>query len=114
MRWTVTGLQAAIAKWQRKTFGSNHQNINGVYSHLLKEVYELGEIIKCLKNYDCFTYQKNMNVLRYELADCFIMLVGLADAYKIDLEKATVEKMYINKTRQWKTPDSDGVIEHKD
>src|SRR5690242_18578343 len=57
---------------------------------------------------------KNGNPLsaKFELADCFLLLVGVAHLSNIDLEAAAIEKLEINKAREWGEPDAEGVVEH--
>lgn len=46
-----------------------------------------------------------------ELADVFILISAIADFYNIDLEKAILDKMVINKTRTFKL-NSKGLMKH--
>ena len=48
-----------------------------------------------------------------EYADICIMLFDLADMHKVDLSKAIVEKMQINKDRNW-TVTKNGTMQHED
>ena len=55
----------------------------------------------------------NKEALQNELADAIILLVGIADAFRIDLTEATHKKMQINKKRKWGKPTADGIIHHE-
>lgn len=102
-------LQQLVSKWQNKTFGSNWTHANGIYNHLKKEIEELGRASKVL----AYGNKTNANIeLKKELADCQILLIGLADAFGVNLEKAVKDKMKENKQRKWNQPDKDGVIQH--
>lgn len=94
-------LQKDISKWQRETFGSNWKHAYGLFHHLREEVGEVGKAYYDLKK------------LPEELADCVILLIGIADAYDINLEKAVKDKMKLNKKRVWHKPNKKGVIKHK-
>ena len=97
-------LQNKIAKWQNKTFGDSKDRPVAVLTHLKREIEELKFGV---------TVTKDKKEISRELADCVILLVGLAEAFKIDLETAVDEKMEVNRKRKWKKPDQQGVIEHE-
>ena len=44
---------------------------------------------------------KDKEALKSELADVALYLLQLASIEKIDLEKAVLEKLEVNKTREW-------------
>ncbi len=56
---------------------------------LVKFFEEIGELTKCPEE-------------AHEYADVFILLADLAELNGINLEEAIIEKMVINKNRQWK------------
>lgn len=95
-------LQKKIREWQTRTFGPSSGHVWGLLKHFQSEASEL--------RYAIFTRRKNE--IREELADCVILLVGLADAHNIDLDAAVKAKMKKNEKRKWKKPDKNGVIEH--
>lgn len=89
-----------ITRWQRKTFPTS--TALSKLHHLKQEVDEL-------------INAKNDLELRPELADCFILLLGAADACGLDYEAicdAVADKMEINKNRTWGSPDANGVVNH--
>jgi deoxyguanosine kinase len=70
---------------------------------LTEEVGELGAVLArtwraqtMSKSYD------NQATLREELADCLAYLLKLANYAGIDLEEAYLEKMSVNRSREWK------------
>jgi NTP pyrophosphatase (non-canonical NTP hydrolase) len=47
-----------------------------------------------------------------EMADCFILLLTLAEMAGVDLMAEAQRKMEINRKRKWGPPDADGVCFH--
>lgn len=47
-----------------------------------------------------------------EMADCFILLLNLAEMAGVDLMAEARRKMEINRKRKWGAPDADGVCHH--
>lgn len=97
-------LQSSIGHWQNETFGDSSKRPVAILTHLKREIIELENDIK---------ENKDKKETGTELADCVILLVGLAEAFKIDLAKEIDEKMKVNRERKWKKPDQQGVIEHE-
>lgn len=91
---TVGEFQTYVLNWSAKTFG--HSLALPKVHHLRKEVEEL------LANPSDPS----------EIADCFILLAGLAEIAGVDLLKVGLEKMKINEGRTWGAPDDNGVCEH--
>jgi NTP pyrophosphatase (non-canonical NTP hydrolase) len=92
-----------ITQWQRKTF-PNSTALSATF-HLEDEVKEL--------QVDLINQSANAKT---ELADCFILLCGIADKMDMSYYELMFEvkaKMKINKARQWQAPDENGVIRHK-
>lgn len=85
--------QREVAEWAAATFprSDDHAKI----THLKKEVAELGA-----------------HVCAEEAADCFLILLHIANAHDFDLAAAAREKFAALKTRAWGEPDADGVVEH--
>lgn len=76
-------LQDKQFQWASVTFPG--ETIDGVIKHLLEEVGELAE----------------HPTDRQEMADCLLLLCCVAGHAGIDLERAALEKMRINRTRKW-------------
>lgn len=92
-----------IVQWQKETFPAS--NAVSKVLHLEDEVKELLESLAI-----------NHNDTSLEYADCFILLMGSADAYNMsfkDVFNSINTKMEINKARQWGIPDENGVVKHK-
>lgn len=83
-----------IVLWQRRTFPRG--SVHSVAAHLSREVDELRE-----------------NPLDpEEIADVFILTIGLANRAGVDLRAAVAAKHAKNLSRKWGEPDAEGVIEH--
>jgi NTP pyrophosphatase (non-canonical NTP hydrolase) len=93
-------LQSEIYDWQRKTFPDS--NCSSMFHHLVKEIKELSNALE----------NDNKDKVYEELADCMILLFGIAGLYRFDVESMIKAKMEINKKRKWGKPDSNGVVEH--
>ena len=94
-----------IQKWQRSVFPEGTPN--SIFAHLTKEIIELSHEVTC------YSFQKSStSALGEEIADCMILLVGIADRANIDIVKAVKTKHKKNKQRTWGDPDRNGVIEH--
>lgn len=91
-----------IKDWQNKTFP--HATALSKVTHLAEEVKEL--------HHDIATDAKDR---RLEYADCFLLLFGAAASDGMsyaDIMRCIEEKLVINKSRQWGTPDGSGVVRH--
>lgn len=97
---SLTNIMAGISEWQDKTFSG--QNSLSKAAHLNKEVHEL--IIEITR--------RRQSGIEEELADCAILLMGIAAQYKVDLQFSIHKKMTANRLRKWKPADENGVIEH--
>lgn len=98
------GLFGRITGWQRATFKS--ATTQSIIIHLSREISELQEAY-VHDHYDRHT----------EIADCIILLYGLADRDGLtydDLMDVVRAKMAVNMRRKWKEPDDAGVVEHVD
>lgn len=87
-------LQLFVNKWQEETF--TEKSAESIVAHLQREVKELAE--------DPYDYE--------EIADCLILLIGLAGHINVDVEKIILDKMVENYLRTWGEPDEEGVVEH--
>lgn len=89
-----------ITGWQDKTFPQATPLSAAI--HLTREALEVQASAKA----------GQLDELASELADVFLLTVGVAHLSGIDLEEAVARKMAINRNRVWGEPDSDGVVEH--
>lgn len=92
-----------IVQWQTETFPKSNA-ISKVH-HLVEEVQELLESLTDKK----FTYRE----MEMEFADCFLLLIGAAASAGLDYEEVVEiiqDKLAINRTRKWGTPDENGVV----
>ena len=93
-------LQDDVAEWGSNTFGnSGHARLIAIIHHLKKEVQELLE-----SPYSGMEY-----------ADCLTLLLDAAKMAGFntdDLIRVSFDKLEINKTRKWGSPDKNGVCEH--
>lgn len=94
LEYTLQELADKIGHWQDKTFPSATQE--SIIAHLKKEVNT--ELYK-----DCN---------EYEIADCIMLLLGLARKRKISIERIVLEKFAINRQRKWGKPNTEGFVEH--
>lgn len=83
-----------VTDWQCEKFPL--ANTQSIANHLLREARELAEEPECAS----------------EVADCFILLIGIAHKNGIDIVECITNKMTINKSRKWNSPDSQGVYSH--
>jgi NTP pyrophosphatase (non-canonical NTP hydrolase) len=87
-------LQRAIDEWQRATFPPS--TAASKLAHLRKELVEL----------------EAAPTDAGEIADCIMLLVGVASLAGVDVQQALEDKLAVNKQRRWGEPDADGVVEH--
>lgn len=91
-----------VVAWQKQTFPKS--NAVSKVLHLEDEVKELLESLAL-----------NHKDTHLEYADCFILLMGSADAYNLsfkDIVNSIKTKMEINKQRKWGEPNVDGIVKH--
>jgi len=93
-------LQNKIVRWQNKTF--TESTAFSKLIHLKKEINELSKDMSSGRD------------VGSEIADCQILLFGIAGKYKKSCYKEATKKLEINKKRKWGKPDKNGVVEHID
>jgi len=98
-------LMQEITDWQDSVF--TQATALSAVTHLQREVIELTFAIQSEQ-----LKKEGQDDIIKELADCFLLVVGVAHLSGIDLEAAAIEKLEINKARVWGVPDADGVVEH--
>lgn len=90
----LSWFQRKVHEWSQATFP--HQTPESKFHHLIKEVAELGAD---LNNGE-------------EMADCLLLLAGLAEMKGINLLSEAIRKLQINQCRNWGPPDAQGVSQH--
>jgi len=90
-----------ITEWQDSIFTQATPLSAAI--HLTREALEVQQSVKL--------GEKGWE-LDLELADVFLLTVGIAHLAGIDLEAAIDLKMFHNRNRTWGAPDADGVVEH--
>lgn len=98
---TLKELLKEINEWQDSVF-TKATPLSAV-KHLEREVEELKYSI---------AHNPTVEEQNEELADCFILLAGVAHLLELDLVDAVNKKMEVNRRRVWGEPDSEGVVEH--
>lgn len=86
--------QKEVSDWAKETFPN--ETPASKIAHLRREVEELAETPGDTE----------------EMADCFILLLGLCEKAGGNLLAAAKRKMEINRERKWGEPDEDGVCSH--
>lgn len=86
--------QKEVGDWSRETF--KLQTPASKIEHLRREVEELGKDPADAG----------------EMADCLILLCGIAELAGVDLLAAAQAKMVVNRAREWGAPDETGVCSH--
>lgn len=109
---TLKELQKEINDWQDSVF--TKATPLSAATHLQREIIELVEIIQLYKVTQDYAFNDPVKLTEVaaELADCQILLAGVAHLLNLDLETVTEDKMVINRRRVWGEPDSEGVVEH--
>ena len=65
------------------------------------------EAAEILEHYQFWENARNQDELAGELADVALYLLQLASVTGIDLEKAILDKIEVNKTREWDVEETD-------
>ncbi len=91
---SLNSLVVEIQAWQRATF--TKASPESVAAHLLLEAAEL-------KDNPCDPH---------EIADCFLLICGSAQANGYDLTDLVARKFAIAQSREWGEPDAEGVVRH--
>jgi NTP pyrophosphatase (non-canonical NTP hydrolase) len=97
----VKELQDRIGRWQRGTFPES--------TSLSKIEHTELELVELSKEIKSGTHEGKSN----ELADCFILLLGIADLEQIDIEKAIEKKFEEIQKRTWGKASPTGVYFHE-
>jgi len=87
-----------IALWQKEIFPKSDQASK--WNHLAKEVIELQKAL-----------ESGIGIPE-ELADCFILLIGISALEGLEVQQIIEDKFDINLKRKWGEPDKNGVVLH--
>lgn len=99
-RRVVNYFHAVVSAWQHRTFPD--ANSNSIFTHFLKEVNEL---------HNALLNPTPPHNIAEEAADCYLLLIALADHQGFDLELAAEQKMTVNRNRTW-TDQGGGHLEY--
>ena len=94
--------QELIKKFRDDRDWNKYHNIKDLGIALNNEVAELLDPIKFMSYEEIKNYMNNSDSKRetsHEIADVFMYLVSICNAYDIDLEKSFIEKLKINEER---------------
>jgi hypothetical protein len=94
MSRSLDDLVRDIDEWQNKQFPT--ATVESKFEHLLEEIEEVRE-----NPYDPM-----------ELADCFLLIVGMMRKAGFDVSTIVAEKLAINKSRKWGEPNELGFSKH--
>jgi NTP pyrophosphatase (non-canonical NTP hydrolase) len=97
-------------EWREKTFHS--ETSLSIAMKLQEEFFEVKEEIENSRHREIGARER----LRSELADCFILLFGIAYREQIpyeDMLLAIQAKHTVNTLRTWNKPDANGIVKHK-
>jgi hypothetical protein len=92
----LSEMQRSIAAWQRATFGEGDPAlaVQGAQKKLEKESHELMlELVG--------TGYRASDRVGGEIADCLILLLGIADRLSLDSYELVAAKMAVNRARRW-------------
>jgi NTP pyrophosphatase (non-canonical NTP hydrolase) len=84
-------IQAVQKQWEQKLIPEEERTPQSRFNRMMEEVVELDQAIKELDG----TLDKNYEAAM-ELADVFIVGLGVADALGFDIERLIFEKMGVN------------------
>src|SRR3970040_2755373 len=103
-----------ITSWQNETF--KEANSLTKIKHLSEEIDELNiALIQQQRFRQSHTHIDNIKEIKSNLADCFILLFGIAATEGMSFEDVTTcidEKMKLNYTRKWGQPNEEGIVNH--
>lgn len=107
MTTKLTGFQQYVGTWGLKTFPES--TLSGQMAHLDLEICEVQE---AATNYFNNPSPDNKKEFQTEIADVFILLLGIAYRMDFDLMLAAADKFRILQQRQWGPPDENNVFRH--
>jgi NTP pyrophosphatase (non-canonical NTP hydrolase) len=107
MTTKLSGFQRYIGTWGQDTFPD--ATINGQLAHLDLELNEVHEAANVFFNNPSIENKKEFQT---EIADVFILLLGIAHRMDFDLMLVAADKFRVLQKRQWLPANPDGVYHH--
>jgi NTP pyrophosphatase (non-canonical NTP hydrolase) len=103
VQWSnIYQAQRAIHEWANKTFPGREPA--AALAKLVME--EIPELLEHKKKY-------GIEMIGEELADCFILLLDLAELWRVDVPQAIKSKMLKNASRTWIKDSTTGFYNHE-
>jgi len=107
MTTKLSGFQHYIGTWGQNTFPD--ATINGQLAHLDLELNEVHEAANVFFNNPSI---ENKKAVQEEIADVFILLLGVAHKMDFDLMLVAAGKFRVLQSRKWLPANPDGVYHH--
>lgn len=95
----IKAIQERLTTFSEERDWDQFQNPKNLCMGLICESAELLELFQWLteqQSKEIVNSEKQMKLVKEEIADVFLFLVRLADKLDVDIEKAAMEKMEIN------------------
>lgn len=95
----ISAIQGKLSIFSNEREWDQFQSPKNLSMGLVREAAELLELFQWLteqQSIDIVNSEKQMLLVREEIADVFLFLVRLADKLDVDIEKAALEKIKIN------------------
>ena len=98
----IKAIQEKLTIFSNEREWDQFQSPKNLSMGLVRESAELLELFQWLteqQSIDIVRSEKQMLLVREEMADVFLFLVRLADKLDVDIEKAALEKIKINESK---------------
>tara|TARA_B100000686_G_scaffold57111_1_gene61311 strand:- start:3533 stop:3898 length:366 start_codon:yes stop_codon:yes gene_type:complete len=98
----INKIQKKLAIFSDQRDWNQFQSPKNLSMGLVREASELLELFQWLteeQSREIVTSEKQMLLVKEEIADVFLFLARLADILKIDIEKAALQKIKINEVK---------------
>lgn len=95
----IKAIQEKLSRFSEERDWDQFQSPKNLSMALVREAAELLEIFQWLtdqQSKEIINSEKQMALVREEIADVFLFLVRVADKLDVDIEKAALEKLEIN------------------
>jgi NTP pyrophosphatase (non-canonical NTP hydrolase) len=107
MTTKLSGFQRYIGTWGQDTFPES--TLSGQMAHLDLEICEVQE---AATNYFNNPTLDNKKEFQAEIADVFILILGIAHRMDFDLMLVAADKFRVIQSRKWLPANPDGVYHH--